>query len=79
VLDPTTSKKLSPFNMAYHHQPCDSYFVEEAYPQRATQEYLKMMGRRKQEAMANELSRQACDAYMEDIVKHMQQMEVNLS
>ncbi|PMD31420.1 hypothetical protein L207DRAFT_591383 [Hyaloscypha variabilis F] len=61
--------------MAYHHQPCDSYFVEEAYPQRATQEYLKMMGRRKQEAMANELSRQACDAYMEDIVKHMQQME----
>ena len=62
--------------MAYHHQPCDSYFVEEAYPQRATQEYLKMMGRRKQEAMANELSRQACDTYMEDIVKHMQQMEV---
>jgi hypothetical protein len=62
--------------MAYQHRPCDSYFVEEAYPQRATQEYLKMMGRRKQEAMANELSRQACDTYMEDIVKHMQQMEV---
>ena len=64
--------------MAYHRQPCDSYFVEEAYPQRATQEYLKMVGRRKQEAMANELSRQACDAYIEDIVNHMQQMEVNL-
>ena len=63
--------------MAYHRQPCDSYFVEEAYPQRATQEYLKMIGRRKQEAMANELSRQACDTYMEDIVKHMRQMEVN--
>jgi hypothetical protein len=78
VLDSTTSKNPSPFNMAYHRQPCDSYFVEEAYPQRATQEYLKMVGRRKQEAMANELSRQACDAYIEDIVNHMQQMEVNL-
>jgi hypothetical protein len=63
--------------MAYHRQPCDSYFVEEAYPQRATQEYLKMMGRRKQEAMANELSRQASEAYMEDIIQHMHQMEVN--
>lgn len=60
--------------MAYR-QPCDSYFVEDAYPQRATQEYLKMIGRRKQEAMANELSRQACETYMDDILKHMQQME----
>jgi len=63
--------------MAYHRQPCDSYFVEDAYPQRATQEYLKMLGRRKQEAMANELSRQACESYMDDIVKHMEHMEVN--
>ena len=68
--------------MAYHHakQPCDSYFVESddaTYPPRAPQEYLKLIGRRKQEAMANELSRQASDAYMEDIVNHMKQMEVN--
>lgn len=26
--------------------------------------------------MANELSRQACETYMEDIVKHMKFMEV---
>jgi hypothetical protein len=38
---------------------------------------MKMLGRQKQEAMANELSRQACDEYMEDIVDHMRDMEVN--
>jgi hypothetical protein len=65
--------------MAYHHQPCDTYFVEshDSYPQRSTQDYIKLIGRRKQEAMANELSRQACDTYMEDIVDHMHHMEVN--
>jgi hypothetical protein len=65
--------------MAYHNKPCDSYFVEDASypPQRATQEYIKMVGRRKQEAMANELSRQACETYVDDIVDHMKQMEVN--
>ncbi|TVY83161.1 G1/S-specific cyclin CCN1 [Lachnellula suecica] len=64
--------------MAYQKQPCDSYFVEthdSSHHQRAPQDYLKMLGRRKQEAMANELSRQACDAYMEDIMNHMKQME----
>ena len=61
-------------------QPCDSYFVESddaTYPPRSSQEYLKMMGRRKQEVMADELARQASDAYMEDIVNHMKEMEVN--
>lgn len=63
--------------MAYHNQPCDSYFVEDEYPSRQTQQdYIKMAGRRRQEAMANELSRQACDTYMEDIIGHMQHMEV---
>lgn len=63
--------------MAYQPQPCDTYFVEsqDAYTQRPTQDYLKMVGRRKQEAMANELSRQACDTYIEDIVEHMKKME----
>lgn len=28
--------------------------------------------------MADELSRQACDTYLEDIVDHMKNMEVNL-
>jgi hypothetical protein len=66
--------------MAYQKKPCDSYFVEthdSSYHQRAPQDYLKMLGRRKQEAMANELSRQACDTYVEDIMNHMKQMEVN--
>lgn len=66
--------------MAYQKQPCDSYFVEthdsSSSYHRAPQDYLKMLGRRKAEAMANELSRQACDTYMEDIMNHMKQMEV---
>lgn len=62
--------------MAYH-QTCDTYFVEtqDSYPQRATQDYIKMIGRRKAQEMANELSRQASDTYMDDIVDHMQHME----
>jgi hypothetical protein len=64
--------------MAYH-QPCDTYFVEDAFPARTqrptTSEYIKMMGRRKQEDMANELSRQACDTYLDDIIEHMRNME----
>jgi hypothetical protein len=59
---------------------CDSYFVETddaPYTSRAPQDYVKMIGRRKQEAMANELSRQASDSYLDDIVNHMKQMEVN--
>ena len=69
--------------MAYHkmkQQPCDSYFVESddaQYPPRAPQEFLKLIGRRKQEGMANELSRQASEDYLVDIVNHMKQMEVN--
>ncbi|TVY16053.1 G1/S-specific cyclin CCN1 [Lachnellula arida] len=64
--------------MAYQKQPCDTYFVEthdSSHHQRAPQDYLRMLGRRKQEAMANELSRQACDTYVEDIMNHMKQME----
>jgi hypothetical protein len=36
-----------------------------------------MMGLRRREAMANELSRQASELYIDDIIKHMHQMEVN--
>ncbi|KAM3077980.1 hypothetical protein ACMFMF_004393 [Clarireedia jacksonii] len=64
-----------------YNQPCDTFFVEDSsfqqsqQPRPNSQEYIKMMGRRRQEAMANELSRQACDAYMDDIIDHMAQME----
>ena len=51
---------------------CDSYFVESEGAQ-----YVKMIGRRIQEAMANELSRQVKDAYVDSIVNHMKQIEVN--
>ena len=64
--------------MAYqHHQPCDTYFVESHDPTRAREDYIKAIGRRRQQAMADELSRQACETYIEDIVGHMKQMEVN--
>jgi hypothetical protein len=66
--------------MAYHqHQQCDTYFVEsyDTYPPRSSQDYIKMIGRRRQEAMADELSRQASETYLDDIVGHMKQMEVN--
>lgn len=64
--------------MAYHQQPCDTYFVEshDSFPPRQSQDYIKMMGRQNQQAMADELSRQASDLYMEDIMAHMKQMEV---
>lgn len=66
--------------MAYNqNQTCETYFVEDAYqPARTHQrDYVKEMGRRRQQAMADELSRQACDTYMEDIIDHMSNMEVN--
>lgn len=65
--------------MAYNQrqQPCDTYFVEDAYQTAAVshQEFVKSIGRRRQQEMADELSRQACDSYMADIVAHMRSME----
>lgn len=65
--------------MAY--QPCDSYFVESddsslfgGRPD--AREYAKIIKRRRQDLMANELSRQAVEDYLEDIMAHMSQMEV---
>lgn len=64
--------------MAYR-QPCDTYFVESnepaIYNHRTAQEQMKEIGRRRQMAMADELSRQAGETYMEDIVQHMHHME----
>jgi hypothetical protein len=66
--------------MAYaRRQPCDSYFVEsqDSFPAASNQDYVKMIGRRRQQAMADMLSKQAYEGYVEDIVAHMKQMEVN--
>ena len=38
----------------------------------------KMLARNKQEMIANELSRLACDEYLEDIMQHVRHMEVRL-
>ena len=63
--------------MAYQREPCDTYFVEQdSRPQHSARDYIKMMGCQKQETMTNELSRQASETYMEDIIQHMHQMEV---
>ena len=61
---------------------CDTFFVEDSdngvFAARAdAREYAKLIARQRQELMANELSRQASDDYMEDIMKHMRHMEVN--
>jgi hypothetical protein len=62
--------------MAYH-QSCGSFFVESQDGAHTTKDYAKLIARQRQELMANELSRQACEDYMEDIMKHLRQMEVN--
>jgi hypothetical protein len=35
-----------------------------------------MLARNRQEMIANELSRLACDEYLEDVMQHMRHMEV---
>jgi hypothetical protein len=62
---------------------CDTFFVEGpdngVFAARTdSHEYAKLIARQRQEMMANELSRQASDDYLEDILKHMKQMEVNI-
>ncbi|KAL3418090.1 cyclin domain-containing protein [Phlyctema vagabunda] len=64
--------------MAHHRsQPCDTYFVENetSYAREDRPDYARMIAQNKREIMANELSRQASEAYLEDIVQHMRHME----
>jgi hypothetical protein len=65
--------------MASSAYPTDNtFFVEsdETATQRMTmRDAAKMLARNKQEMIANELSRQACDEYLEDIMQHMRHME----
>lgn len=74
--------------MAYQQtQPryghCDSYFVEShddgVFAVRAEQrERARAIARMQQRALAEELSRVTADEYQEDIMDHMEQMEVSL-
>lgn len=67
--------------MAYSAPSSDgSFFVEsdDTYPSRVMnlRDAAKMLARNKQEMIANELSRLACDEYLEDIMQHVRHMEV---
>jgi hypothetical protein len=65
-----------------YHQPCGTFFMESQdtvfEPRVEGRDYAKIIARQRQEIIANELSRQACEDYIEDIMKHMRQMEVNI-
>ena len=74
--------------MAFRQQPhtrfgsCNSYFVENAqddgiYAIRAEErERARAISRMQQRALAEELSRMTADEYQEDIMDHMEYMEV---
>jgi hypothetical protein len=61
-------------NSTMSYPPCDTYFEESADK---TRDFAKIIASQRQDMMANELSRQAADDYLEDIMKHMGRMEVN--
>ncbi|KAK3341349.1 cyclin-like protein [Lasiosphaeria hispida] len=64
--------------MAFSNQPSnDTFFVESDQPSHriSARDAAKMIARNKQEVLANELSRLACDEYLEDIMQHMRHME----
>ncbi|EAQ93448.1 hypothetical protein CHGG_01683 [Chaetomium globosum CBS 148.51] len=59
------------------YQPDNTFFVEsdESNQHMSMRDAAKMLARNKQEMIANELSRLACDEYLEDIMQHMRHME----
>ncbi|KAK1767135.1 cyclin-like protein [Phialemonium atrogriseum] len=62
--------------MAYSIHTSDASFFVESDDQRISmRDAAKMLARNKQEMIANELSRLACDEYLEDIMQHMRHME----
>ncbi|KAK0731405.1 cyclin-like protein [Lasiosphaeris hirsuta] len=64
--------------MAFSNRPSDdTFFVESDQPSHriSARDAAKMIARNKQEVLANELSRLACDEYLEDIMQHMRHME----
>ncbi|KAL2023651.1 hypothetical protein VTK56DRAFT_1808 [Thermocarpiscus australiensis] len=57
--------------------PDNTFFVESDDPRQRMnmRDAAKMLAREKQEMIANELSRLACDEYLEEIMQHMRHME----
>jgi hypothetical protein len=70
----SVSNTTSTTTVAYHKQHQYGYFAEP----RDVRSFTALADAREDtnKSMANELSRQACDDYQEDIMKHMRQMEV---
>lgn len=69
-----------PTQSRYGH--CDSYFVDShddgIYAIRAeARERARAIARMQQRALAEELSRQTSEEYQEDVMEHMEYMEVN--
>ena len=68
--------------MEYYAQPCDSYFVESHESQeRMIRDGIRERERQKkkqtQAAIAEELSLLTSDEYREDVLQHMEKVEVN--
>ena len=69
--------------MAYHRNRCESYFVESHEDQeRMIREELREQDRRQkwhtQLAIAEDLSQLTSCEYREDVLQHMEEMEVRL-
>ena len=72
---------FSTTTVAYHKQRQDGNFVK---PRKTgsfaaladAPEYARVISELRHESMVHELSRRACDDYMEEIMEHMRQMEV---
>jgi len=65
--------------MEYHNRPSAADFFiesEDVSTRMNARDAAKLIARNRQEMIANELSRLACDEYLEDIMQHMRHMEV---
>lgn len=63
-------------------QPCDSYFVEPfegdmCAPRLDAKEHAKYIAQERQAAIAEDLSRLACEELQDDILTHIEQMDVS--
>lgn len=62
------------------YQPCDSFFVESyddlTDPRLNAKEHAKLIARERQYAIAEELSKIASDELRDDILSHLQEMDV---
>ena len=75
-----TNNPIEFVKMAYYKQPCDSYFVE-SYDSHKSENAKTLDVRFRQQRqliIAEELCEIAREEYLEDQLKHMEDMEVSL-